>query len=264
MGNASAHDAQYAAAAVLRAERRPAPPILMGKLATLCATCWCTSSLGALPRASTSPLACRGRALPRMLPTTLAALFGRKRGPAHWTDSSHAHYKSGTHGNGSPEFFFFPQPLLSCRFMELQCPDKCPVSSRKFSKCGIRMQTHGTDSLQRRERAKGRDPIQTVSRPQGFHKMTPAEDPRRSIWVVHGHDSRPQYHEKTPRERERKRGKMGVEEGKTKFWAPTVRPPTFWAPTLLGPHLAGPPAFDDNMWTMFVRIKVSMDEYLSG
>ena len=72
-GNASAHEAQHAAGAVLRAERRH-PPILIGKLATLRATSSCQA---ALPRGSTSLVACRGHVLLRTLPNDLAAQFGR-------------------------------------------------------------------------------------------------------------------------------------------------------------------------------------------
>ena len=36
--------------------------------------------------------------------------------------------------------------------------------------------------------------------PPGSHKMTP-EKPKRTLWVGHGLEPRPQFHEKTPRER---------------------------------------------------------------
>ena len=49
---------------------------------------------------------------------------------------------------------------------------------------------------------------------QGSHTMTP-EKPKRALWVVHGLESRPQFHEKTPRERQEKNEHCGSRE-KTK------------------------------------------------
>ena len=65
---------------------------------------------------------------------------------------------------------------------------------------------------------------------QGSHTMTP-EKPKRALWVVHGLESRPQFHEKTPRERQEKNEHCGSRE-KTKseiLGPPTLRGPTLWA-----------------------------------
>ena len=68
------------------------------------------------------------------------------------------------------------------------------------------------------------------------------ENSKRAHLSVPALQTPPKFHEKTPRERERKRAKMGAGEGKksAKFWASRLRAPTLRAPTLQSPTLWAP------------------------
>ena len=119
---------QYASGAFLRAERRPNSPILIGKLATLCATFCCLRPQAGLPRGSTSLVACRGHVLLRSLPNDLAALFGGN-GNNVALRTGRCALQIRDPWDASPEFFLFCQTLLGCRFMELPRAHRCPPPS---------------------------------------------------------------------------------------------------------------------------------------
>ena len=61
---------------------------------------------------------------------------------------------------------------------------------------------------------------------RGFHRMTP-EKPKRALWVVHGLESRPHFHEKTTRGKQKARN----------FGPSPIGSPRF----LGGPHPSAPP-----------------------
>ena len=65
------------------------------------------------------------------------------------------------------------------------------------------------------------------ARRRGSHKMTP-EKPKRKLWVGHGLEPRPQFHEETS---ERERTKFAAEKGKKPdiLGSPPLRPPTLRA-----------------------------------
>ena len=123
----------------------------------------------------------------------------------------------------------------------------------------------------------------SASRPRGFH--TTAREPKRAHLRVLALQTPPSFHEKTPRERERKKdtrrhperekmsenGSGRVKKKKTEILgSPTLRTPSLqpshflqvWASTPLGPHTSGPQRRNPERWNagMYLTQAPSYDE----
>ena len=87
MWSASLQEAQYAAGAILAAEREPNPPIRMGNVANWPATlCWLTSKVAMV---ACIPLSWPSAYTVERLGGTVRTKWWH-RGLAHWTKSCHA------------------------------------------------------------------------------------------------------------------------------------------------------------------------------
>ena len=113
----------------------------------------------------------------------------------------HVHYSSGCGGRGSMNCGFCSGGSLGSSTVEVQAP-WC-----HFVK-----------------------PQRPASR-RGSHKMTP-EKPKRTLWVLHGLDPRPQFHEKTLQEGKKSQNVSG-ERKSVKFWASHPSGPLPVGPTSL-------------------------------